>query len=155
MKSHIYRPLWVALGIVALILVARLFWVPDDFGVNGRSFTYGFYRQGNVPEWAEVAVKYRGREGCGDCHTENAQENASSKHQAIQCENCHGPALDHPDAPALLSIDRRRELCLRCHAALAYPGSQRGGLKGIGPEDHNPGAACVDCHNPHRPDLEA
>jgi hypothetical protein len=27
-------------------------------------------------------------------------------------------------------------------------------LPGIDPYEHNPGENCVDCHNPHNPDLE-
>jgi hypothetical protein len=37
---------------------------------------------------------------------------------------------------------------------LPYPTSQRSELPGIDPQDHNPGENCVDCHNPHNPDLE-
>ena len=47
MKWHVLRPLWLTIGVVASILIARVFLVPDDFGVNGRDFTYGFYRSYN------------------------------------------------------------------------------------------------------------
>ena len=40
MKRHVLHPLWVAIGVVGLILLARLFMVPDDFGIHGDSFTY-------------------------------------------------------------------------------------------------------------------
>ena len=50
MKRHVLHPLWVALGVVGLILFARLLMVPDDFGVHGDSFTYNFYRLGSVEE---------------------------------------------------------------------------------------------------------
>ena len=91
MKSHVLRPLWVAIVLVAAILVAREFMVPDDFGVHGKSFTYNFYRLGNVEEWKDVPAKYRGRERCVKCHKDNSATMADSKHVNMQCENCHGP----------------------------------------------------------------
>lgn len=154
MKNHVLRPLWVAILLVIALLIARELYVPDDFGVNGRNFTYGFHRKGNIDDWKAVKVKYRGREYCQECHEENFQANGASKHRIIQCENCHGPAVDHPDAPEKLTIDRSRALCLRCHAALNYPGSHRSELPAVPPVEHNPATACAECHDPHKPDLE-
>ena len=154
MINHVWRPLYLVLGAIALLLVIRHFLVPKDFGVHGINFTYGFHRAGNIPEWQAVPVKYQGRESCTECHPENVATNASSKHAPIQCENCHSPALNHPDNPAKLAIDISRELCLRCHAALSTPGSLRSRIKGIDPASHNPGIPCRDCHNPHKPNLK-
>lgn len=154
MKNHVWRPFWVAVGLVALVLVGRYFMMPADFGVHGRNFTYGFHRLSNIDEWKAFPVKYQGKEFCVECHDGNAEENMASKHNAIQCENCHGPAINHPDAPEKLIIDRSRALCLRCHADLPYPNSLRSKLKGIDPQEHNPEAVCVECHNPHNPNME-
>ena len=154
MKNHVLRPLWVAIGAIALILIARHFMVPDDFGVHGNNFTYGFHRLSSIDDWANVPIKYRGKDFCEECHPENVEENMSSKHSVIQCENCHGPALEHPENPETLVIDRARLLCLRCHAYLPYPGNTRSKMKAIDPEEHNPGDECVECHNPHKPNLE-
>lgn len=158
MKSHVLRPLWVAIGLVCLILVVRHLMVPSDFGVNegmtGKSFTYNFYRASNVDEWKAFPVKYQGKEFCSECHSDRYEENLASKHALIQCENCHGPALNHPEDPEKLTIDRSRALCLRCHADLSYPGSMRSEIPPIDPEEHNPGEQCAECHNPHNPNLE-
>ncbi len=154
MKNHVLRPLWVAILLVIALLVARKLYVPDDFGINGRNFTYGFHRKANIDDWKAFKVKYRGREYCQECHEENVEANSRSKHRVIECENCHGPAIDHPENPEALEIDRSRDLCLRCHADLPYPGSHRGDLPAIDPEEHNPDSACAECHNPHKPDLE-
>lgn len=154
MKNHVLRPLWVALALVLVILVARKIYVPRDFGINGQNYTFGFYRKASIDDWKAVKVKYSGREYCKDCHEENFRTNSLSKHGIIQCENCHGPAADHPDNPAKLTIDRSRELCLRCHAKLVYPNNRRAELPGIDPQKHNPDSACIDCHKPHKPDLE-
>jgi predicted CXXCH cytochrome family protein len=159
MKSHVLRPLWLALGFVGLILIIRAFYVPPDFGIQravaGRSFTYGYHRLSNIKEWKAFPVKYRGRQYCADCHDDKAASLTHSKHRNIQCENCHGPALGHPDNPEKLTIDRSRELCLRCHTLLPYPTSQRDQIEGIDPAKHNPEATCSECHNPHLPDMEA
>jgi len=146
---HVLRPLYVVLGVAAVILIARTFLVPDDFGVHEQSYLYGWYRNANVGEWKSVAVKYRGQEYCQACHGEQGKKIASSRHKTIECENCHGPAIGHPANPPKLTLDRSRALCLRCHAYLAYPTSQRSEIKGIDPDRHNPGLECVRCHNPH------
>jgi len=159
MKSHVLRPLWVSIGVVVLVLIIRANYVPADFGVHehredGKNFTFSFHRLGNIDDWKAFKVKYKGKEYCAECHEEETEKNLASKHSVIQCENCHGPAVDHPDNPETLTIDRSRELCLRCHSFLPYPGNKRSHMAAIDPEEHNPGEACADCHNPHKPNLE-
>jgi predicted CXXCH cytochrome family protein len=154
MKNHVLRPLWVAIALVASILVIREFLVPEDFGVHGDSFTYNFYRLGSVQDWKDFKVKYQGRERCARCHDENAAEIADSKHVNMQCENCHGPGVDHPKQVKKLPVNTSRELCLRCHHKLEYPGSQRASLKGVNGEKHMKKRECSKCHNPHHPNLE-
>ena len=154
MRNHVLRPLFAAIVLVALILTARQIMVPSDFGVHGSSFTYNFYRAGSVTDWENFPVSYKGTAYCAECHEDNTESLAASKHFIIQCENCHGPALDHPDDPDLLTINRSRDLCLRCHANLSYPGTLRGELPAIDSVDHNPDEQCVQCHNPHNPNLE-
>lgn len=154
MKNHVYRPAIVVLVVIGLILTARYFYVPDDFGVHDRGFMYGYYRLGNEDDWKAVKVKFKTKEYCRECHPERYEANMGSKHKLIQCENCHGLAVDHPEDPPKLAVDRSRGLCLRCHTALVYPTSQRGTMKGIDPDTHNPGAECSSCHDPHKPDME-
>ncbi|RMG05576.1 MAG: cytochrome C [Nitrospirae bacterium] len=154
MKNHVYRPLFVVIVVVGLILVARYLYVPKDFGIYERGFMYGYHRKGNEAEWEKFKVKYRTKQYCKDCHPDKYETNMSGKHRVIQCENCHGPAIDHPENPPKLKIDRSRALCIRCHSKLPYPTSKRGELPGINPEEHNTGMECADCHNPHKPDME-
>lgn len=154
MKNHAWRPLFVAIGAVTLLLVIRANVVPFDFGVNGKNFTYGFFRKGSIEDWKAFKVKYRGKEYCRECHEEKVTENLSSPHSIIQCENCHGPAIDHPDNPEKLAINSDRNLCLRCHAYLPYPQSNRADMPHVDPDNHNPGEECISCHNPHHPNLE-
>jgi hypothetical protein len=154
MKNHAYRPLLVVVGILVLILAVRALYVPKDFGMHERGYTYGWYRKSDEGFWKEFKVKYRGAEYCKDCHDKNYESLKKSPHQHIQCEICHSPAVDHPDNPAKLGVDRSREWCLRCHAHLAYPTSGRRFIRGFeDPEKHNPDTECAACHNPHSPKL--
>ena len=154
MKNHVFRPLFVVIAGVALLLLVRHFIVPSDFGVHGESFTFGFHRLSNIDDWKNFKVKYRSKEYCRECHEEKVEENLDSPHSVIQCENCHGPAIDHPEDPEVLPIETSRLLCRRCHAYLPYPQSNRSDMPAIDPEEHNPDENCVECHNPHNPDLE-
>ena len=147
---YVLRPLYVVLALVGAILIARAFIVPKDFGTHESGYMYGWYRKSNEGEWKALKAKYQGKEYCRDCHAEQDQEVSSFRHNMIECENCHGPALEHPTAPPKLTLDRSRELCLRCHTYLPYPTSQRSTIKGIDADQHNPGAECVGCHNPHQ-----
>jgi len=146
---HVLRPLYVVLVVAGMILIARTFVVPGDFGIHESGFMYGWYRKSNEEEWKAFKPKYQGRAYCQDCHADSGQQLRSSGHKPIECENCHGPAQGHPDNPPKLTLDRSRDLCLRCHTFLAYPTSQRSEIKGVDPENHNPGGECVACHNPH------
>lgn len=156
MKNHVLRPLWVAIAFVALVFLARYFLVPSDFGVQGESFTYNYHRKSNVQEWKDFQVKYLGSDVCVECHSENGESLMASPHAIIECENCHGPGVDHPETedPAAMTVDTSRLLCIRCHADLNYPGTARAAMPGINPNEHNVDSECVECHNPHNPDLE-
>ncbi len=155
MKSHVWRPLFVVLGLVAVILTVRFFYVPKDFGIQDQGYMYGFHRLGNEQDWKKMKVNYKhDTEYCKGCHEDKVTMISTSPHVIIPCEDCHGPAMDHPDNPPKLPKDRSREQCYRCHAFLPYPTSGRAGIRGIDPEKHNPGIECVDCHNPHHPNLE-
>lgn len=151
MKRHVLHPLWVAIGLVGLLLVARLFLVPDDFGVHGDSFTYNFYRLSNVQEWKDFPVKYQGTDSCTECHKDNVRSVRRSPHKRVQCENCHGPSGNHPGDVEFLPLNTARELCLRCHAYLDYPNSARAELPAITDRMHKRRRECVECHNPHDP----
>lgn len=154
MKKHVWRPLFVVIALVAGILLFRAFYVPADFGIQERGYTFGFHRLGNEQEWKEFPAKYKGSDYCAECHEEKTASLVKSGHGVIPCEDCHGAAFDHPENPEKLAIDRSRDLCMRCHVQLTMPSSQRNDLPGIDPQEHNVGMECADCHNPHNPSLE-
>jgi predicted CXXCH cytochrome family protein len=144
----------VVIALVVFILLFRMVYVPDDFGTQDRGYTFGYHRLSNEQEWKDYPAKYKGTEYCNECHDDKVEEVGASSHEMINCENCHGAAFDHPDNPELLTVDRSRDLCIRCHAALYMPSSDRNDIPGINPADHNVGEECSDCHNPHNPSLE-
>jgi predicted CXXCH cytochrome family protein len=150
-RNHVFRPLMVVIALVAILLIVRIFVVPGDFGVHGDQYTYNWYRQGNISDWEAVTVKYQGEQYCTTCHQDKVDLISTTPHSIIQCENCHGPALNHPKDPPKLTVDTSRDLCLRCHSELGYSASGRAIIKGIDPDTHNPGVPCVNCHNPHDP----
>ena len=153
MKNHVWRPLYVAICIVGIVLLARTVLVPKDYGTHEQGYMYGTHRKGSVDEWKAVTVKYKGSEACKDCHGDRYAEIMGASHAAISCENCHGPLREHPENPAKLTVDRSRALCIRCHAKLPYAGSNRGSIPGIDPEKHNVDIECVTCHSPHKPTI--
>ncbi len=152
MRNHALRPFLVIIGMVVVIMAIRLIIVPADFGTGDRGYMYGWHRAGNEAEWKAFAVKYKfNDEYCRDCHFENYDAINQSPHVIVKCENCHGPAYDHPASPPKLEIDKSRQQCLRCHASLPYHSSDRANIKGIDPDDHHPDMECSMCHNPHNP----
>jgi predicted CXXCH cytochrome family protein len=148
---HVYRPLFIVAGVVALFFIVRAFITPADFGIGKRGYTYAFYRTSAVEEAKSVKVKYRGAQYCSNCHAQRYETWSTSLHGVVKCENCHGPAIDHPVKPPKLTIDRSRTLCLRCHALLPYEASGRVNIRGIDPDKHYMGVPCATCHNPHHP----
>ncbi len=153
MKNHVWRPLIVVFAIVAVILAFRAWYVPEDFGSHDRGFTFGFHRLSNEQEWKDFPSKYQSADYCANCHEERAEESANGKHATIGCQSCHGPALEHPDNPEKMPIDRSRDLCIRCHSELVMPSSARNDIPGIDPAEHNVDMECADCHNSHAPNL--
>jgi predicted CXXCH cytochrome family protein len=153
MKSHVLRPLFVVAALVALMFLVRPLIVPKDFGVWESGYMYGWHRKSNEQDWKNFKVKYMTREYCKGCHADKYETIMGSPHAIIQCENCHGPAIDHPADPPKLAINKKREFCLRCHAWLPYQQTNRARIPGIDPDGHNPGIECVSCHNPHSPHI--
>jgi predicted CXXCH cytochrome family protein len=152
--SHPWRPVFVVLGIIVVILVLRYFLVPPEFGIGEAGYMYGWHNKANEKFWLDYEVKHKGNEYCEGCHPDKLASLTASKHAVLKCENCHGPAFDHPSDPPKLPIPKGRAMCLRCHVKLPYPTSLRAELPGfLNPEEHNPGVDCSMCHNPHNPNV--
>jgi hypothetical protein len=132
--------------VTAGLIAARSLLVPDTFG------EYGHYRAAAVDEIAARNIVYAGANTCIDCHDDIYALKQDSHHKLVACEVCHGPAANHAEAPDEYIPDapRGRKLCPRCHD---YNPSRPTGFPQIQAEWHNPGKACMSCHNPHNPLL--
>jgi predicted CXXCH cytochrome family protein len=154
MTGHALRPAVAAAVLFTGVLAVRAAFIPRDFGIGASGYMYGWHRAGNEAEWKALTPKYKGKDYCAGCHSDKTQSINKSPHLKIACENCHGPAGNHPEDPPKLTINRDRSLCIRCHSSLtAYPGTARARMKTINPNFHNPGLECANCHNPHHPNL--
>jgi len=131
---------------IAALIVARNILVPDSFGELGH------YRSEAVGEIMELEPVYAGSEVCFDCHDDIVETKIGSRHDGVSCEVCHGPAIQHTEAPDEFIPDapRGRGYCPLCHG---YSPSRPSGFPQIIAERHNPGKACMSCHNPHNPLL--
>lgn len=147
---------------MAGVIVARMIIVPSFTAAN-NDYRYQWHRAANQQEWKDYKVKYQGSDYCYDCHNEQHKKITASLHAKIQCENCHGAAIDHPDNPQKLAVDKSRELCHRCHSYLAYRPLEYKELekktirlKMIKPDEHFPdeNMQCISCHDPHRADFK-
>jgi hypothetical protein len=47
---HVLRSLYVFFTFAAIILIARIFLFPADFGIHENGYTYGWYRHANVED---------------------------------------------------------------------------------------------------------
>ena len=126
--------------------VARAQFVPDDFG------KYGHYRAGAIADVAAKPMVYAGRGRCTECHEDEVNAAAPSKHKVIACESCHGALLKHADDPevAVPKLDAQT-LCLRCHAANTGKPSHQ---PTVVARDHSDEDSCVPCHKAHDPRMD-
>ena len=86
----------------------------------------------------------RQNEGCAECHREQVRPYVFV-HEALRegCVTCHQP---HGSINAKMLVQRDNNLCLRCHAQIAGPGSPPGTIF-IGKEDHTPLLNLGNCWN--------
>lgn len=148
-------------SILGLLTIRKIF-IPSFTSAN-NDFRYQWHRVANEQEWKDYKIKHKGSEYCAGCHNEHFKNISKSLHSKIQCENCHGAAFDHPDNPTKLTIDKSRDLCLRCHFYLPYrptdypiDNSSTIKLKLIKPSEHAPDEKmqCIVCHDPHKTELK-
>jgi hypothetical protein len=138
---HLLVPCVIILGGA---LLARLFFVPSDFGVVGH------YRESSVIQNAEQKINYAGSLACADCHDAEVTLKKDGYHKGVSCETCHGPAAAHAADPEKIkpTVPRARSQCLLCHE---YSPSRPTGFPQVIAESHNPVKQCITCHQPHDP----
>jgi hypothetical protein len=138
----------IVIVLVVFVAVQQLS-VPASFGKMGH------YRSDNIREWREHELQYAASsDTCLTCHSNLKNEFTTGRHQQLNCETCHGPAVKHLDNPGEFkpSIESSREFCGSCHQVLA--GRRDSVITQIDLETHMGTANCSDCHKPHNPSLK-
>jgi len=143
--EHLIRLAGIFVAGLLLFTVARAEFVPKDFG------KYGHYRASATNDAASRPLAYAGRGRCTECHEDEVNEAAPSKHKVISCEACHGALLKHADDPEVeVAKADGQALCLRCHAAnTGKPAHQPTVIA----KDHSDEDSCIPCHKPHDPRM--
>jgi len=133
---------FVVLG--ALFVGARTVLRPATFGDLGN------YRAVAISAVTSREPRYAGHEACEPCHEPVVTKKAGSYHRGLACEVCHGAQAAHVVSPIENTppAPRDRAFCPLCHA---YNPSRPTGFPQIDASTHNPGRACITCHDPHDP----
>lgn len=142
--DHLIRLLVPLVVIIAALIIAKRILTPSSFGQEGH------YRRDAIKDVTAKEKHYAGQEVCADCHQEIIDKKTGSYHKGVSCEVCHGPALEHTEDPGEhpLPAPRERGFCPLCHS---YNPSRPTGFPQIVTAIHNPGKACITCHDPHDP----
>ncbi|MBC8276998.1 MAG: hypothetical protein H8E46_02115 [FCB group bacterium] len=145
MPSQIKRLLIFLLIFGSVFFIGRKFFVPASFGELGH------YRALAVDEIIGQKMNFSGHQACFECHDDISETKQNSYHKPVNCEACHGPALEHAvsEGDILPLIPRGRGDCLLCHG---YNPARPTGFPQIDASAHNPNQPCIKCHNPHAPD---
>jgi len=89
LPGQLQRLLIVVLVVVAVLVYARMRFVPETFGENGH------YREAAIDSVAAAGIQYAGHEACIECHDDIGDLKAGSYHRRVNCEVCHGPGAAH------------------------------------------------------------
>ncbi|MEK7274898.1 MAG: cytochrome c [Candidatus Desantisbacteria bacterium] len=161
--KHLTRGMGLALLVIIIFTIVRTIVVPDSFG------KYGYYRAEAVSDEMSIHPLYQGAEACKKCHEPRHKEWSSGKHGGVNCEDCHGAAMDHVTktcsatdtvaAKKTITVNQTKELCLQCHLQLSGRPDKSAAIPQpqINIEKHLKGkkeTQCFKCHNPHHPDLK-
>jgi predicted CXXCH cytochrome family protein len=145
--EHVLKVAGLFVVAIVVFAILKTFSVPGDFG------TYGHFRTGAISDNTRKALVYAGQTACVDCHAEVVETRKEHHHAAVTCEACHGPLASHASDPIKVRAQKPdgRTLCLTCHTTnVAKPQS----FPQINPQEHAPEGSCLDCHDPHNPELE-
>jgi cytochrome c7-like protein len=145
--EHLFRLAAIFVFGILAFAVARAQLVPDDFG------TLGHYRASAVDDARARPIKHAGQKACAECHTDVVELRLPSRHKALSCEVCHGPAARHAGGDDTFTFAKpdAQPLCVRCHATKTGKSDR---YPRVDVKDHAGDEACVSCHTPHDPRIE-
>ena len=144
--EHLIRMALVLLAGAVLFLLVRQAIVPKSFG------QYGHYRAAALDDIRARPVSFAGRQACETCHVDEAAVKSKGKHAGLGCEACHGPSARHAEDPTTVQAVKPdpATLCVRCHEA--EPAKPKT-FPQVVSKEHSGGASCVQCHQPHSPQV--
>jgi hypothetical protein len=144
MPQQVKRVGLLVVGIIAVVIVARLFLIPRSL------VDKDLHQAATIERELAKPIRFAGAVACRDCHQELSDLLRKGNHRNLSCESCHGPAADHANNPDAVKppAPRDRKFCPLCHA---YDPSRPTGFPQINPTTHNPVTPCFNCHNPHNP----
>jgi hypothetical protein len=110
--KHIFRIFILAVFVFVAVLVGRMFYVPESWGI------FGNYRANVLVEATGHHLVHGGTSSCIPCHEDKGKKHDEGVHKTIPCEDCHEPLTLHvaegkkiKDMP----VYRGTEQCLICH----------------------------------------
>jgi hypothetical protein len=130
--------------LVAVVVMVRFVLIPRAY------FSTALHRASTVRREAAKPLRFAGMAACRECHSDVYDTKVAGYHKGLACETCHGASAGHAEDPMSVKpfAPRDRTFCPVCHA---YDRSRPTGFPQINPASHNPGLACIACHNPHDP----
>lgn len=148
------RLVLVFIGIIAIVLLARIVMVPESWG------EYGYYRGNYINEEADRSLVHGTNESCKSCHADVYELKDHSTHKRLSCEACHAPVQEHikggqkfADMPVKKG-EAQVSLCLKCHQSIVgrpekfpmieYPGH-------LEEQNVKTTHTCDQCHTVHAP----
>jgi hypothetical protein len=130
---------------ITIFVIIRHFLVPASFG------EYGHYRGNSLTDNANKEMVFASKETCIECHPDMNEKLMSDLHSGLSCLVCHGPGLEHVNAPDSANIVKKsgRAHCGRCHSI--NPARAKDAITQIDiAEHHKEKENCIECHNPHQ-----
>jgi ribosomal protein S27AE len=130
--------------LIALYIVVRWVSKPESF------YWYGHYRGAALAEIANLPVEHSEKSACGDCHTDEFDENLEGVHHTVNCQICHGAGEAHVLDPTMENIllPEGSEMCKICHTQNS---ARPKDFPQIDVAEHSEWMACDECHMVHNP----
>ena len=147
MPQQLKRLFIAFLIFVSLFLIVRHFLVPKSFG------KYGHYNADALTNNASREIKYIDPKECVTCHADIDTLKVAGGHKDINCQTCHGPGYKHIEDPVANPLNKptERAFCGKCHSLNVARSVST--IKQQDLTKHNTDNKCVDCHNPHKPNM--
>ncbi len=138
----------IVLAVAAVALALAVPWVYGE---------YGYHPAENARSWAALTPSYTDAVLCQPCHEAEYAPWNGERHAGVTCESCHGPLAEHAataprEAPAgSLGLQMPDAgMCAVCHErSPAKPTA----FAQVDLAEHNPGGACLGCHDSHSADA--